>query len=129
MNIDEMAKAIEQELANYSEEVDEKLKKEIATVARECVDEIKANAHINQMGGTGEYLKNWTLKATKGKNYIRIIVHNKKTYRLTHLLENGHLLVKDGKVVGKTRPIPHIRPAEQSAERKLDGKVKVIVQG
>lgn len=57
-------------------------------------------------------------------NDIRIEVHNKTDYQLTHLLEDGYAKVNGGRVEGK----PHIGPAEQHAEEKLLKKVKVVVR-
>ena len=51
-----------------------------------------------------EYPKNLTYTEDK-HGYI---VHNKKTYRLAHLLNNGHRIIKNGRVVGSAKAKPHI---------------------
>lgn len=53
---------------------------------------------------SSEYPKNWTYTEDK-HGYI---VHNKKTYRLAHLLNNGHRIIKNGRVIGSAKAKPHI---------------------
>ena len=121
-NVDDLEKAIMDELWAYSGEVTEQLKTDVKQVAKECVRDIKNNAPKL----SGEYKKSWKLKtAYKSKEDIRIVIHSPKHYRLTHLLEHGHAKVGGGRVEGK----PHIGPAEQKAEEKLIKKVKVSISG
>lgn len=122
VKINNLADAVMQELQDYSDEVTEQLKKEVKQVAKECVKEIKQNAPEL----TGDYVKSWRQKTVfESSNDIRVVVHSKDEYRLTHLLEYGHAKVNGGRVPGKA----HIRPAELNAEEKLLKKVKVVVKG
>lgn len=121
-NVDDLEKAIMDELWAYSEEVTEQLKTDVKQVAKECMRDIKNNAPKL----TGAYKKSWKVKtAYEDKEDIRVIIHSQKHYRLTHLLEHGHAKVGGGRVEGK----PHIGPAEQKAEEKLIKKVKVSISG
>ena len=121
-NVDDLEKAIMDELWTYSEEVTDKLKTDAKQVAKECLRDIKNNAP----NLTGAYKKSWKVKkAYEDKEEIRVIIHSQKHYRLTHLLEHGHAKVGGGRVEGK----PHIGPAEQKAEEKLIKKVKVSISG
>lgn len=121
VSIDGLADAIMEELNNYSEEVTEKIKKDVKIVANNCKKEIQANAPRKD----GDYAESWYAKKVfESDKDIRMVVHNKKEYRLAHLLENGHAKVNGGRVAG----IPHIRPAEQNAEKELIGRVKVAVR-
>lgn len=121
-DVDDLEKAIMDELWAYSEEVTEQLKTDVKQVAKECLRDIKNNAP----NLTEAYKKSWKVKtAYEDKEDIRVIIHSQKHYRLTHLLEHGHAKVGGGRVEGK----PHIGPAEQKAEEKLIKKVKVSISG
>lgn len=122
VDIDDLASAIAEDLAKYSQEVTDGIKKEIKKVARECKQEIQDKSPVLM----GDYKDGWRIKiAFESKEDIRVVVHNKTDYRLTHLLENGHAKATGGRVDGK----PHIGPAEKNAEKKLIEKVKVVVRG
>lgn len=125
ISIKELATEITKELAQYSEDVAEEIKKEVENVAKETVQDIKENS----LQKTGEYKKGWTYKVQfENRESIRIRVYNKKKPQLTHLLENGHLIKsKSGKVIGRVEPHPHIRLAEQRAEKQLTRKVEMVV--
>lgn len=105
-----------QVLDDYAEEVRETAKKDIEKVARETAKELRNSSPKN----SGEYAKSWT--ATKqGNGYI---VHNKKHYRLTHLLENGHIVRNQYGTYGRVQGEKHIEPAEQKAAEELVRKIE-----
>ena len=121
-SIDQLADVIAQELADYSQEITDGIKQEVREVAKECRDEIKQNSPVL----TGSYKKGWRTKVNyEGREDIRVTVHNKTDYQLTHLLEDGH--TKQGGV-GRVEGKPHIAPAEQNAARKLENRVKVLIR-
>lgn len=122
ISIDDLADAIMEELHSFSEEITEEIKEDVKRVAKECMQDIKTDAPTE----SGAYKKSWRLKtAYESQNDIRIVVHSAKEYRLTHLLEYGH--AKRGG--GRVKSIPHIKPAEERAEKKLMQKVKITVSG
>ena len=122
VKIDGLADAIIKELSEYNQEVTDGVKQEVKAVAEECKTEIQQNSPKL----TGSYRKGWRdVVVFENANDIRVEVHNKTDYQLTHLLEDGHAKVNGGRVEGK----PHIGPAEQNAEEKLLKKVKVVVKG
>lgn len=120
ISIDDLADTLAEELAGYSQEVTDDLKREVKQVAKEMVSELKdTSPHAS-----GDYAKGWSVTTEhESAQDIRLRVLNRKKPQLTHLLENGHAKVSGGRVEGKA----HIGPAEQSAIRKLEGKVKVVV--
>ena len=121
IRIDELAGAVMDGLEDYFQEVTDSIKKDVKTVAKECKQDIQKKSPVRY----GGYRKSWkTTTLYEGRGGIRIIVHNGKYYRLTHLLENGHAKVSGGRVEG----IPHIQPAEDAAVRKLVRKAEVSIK-
>lgn len=75
---------------------------------------------------TGKYAKSWGVTREKGAfgENAKYIVHNKKRYRLTHLLEHGHVTA-NGK---RTRAIPHIKPVEEQVIREYEKQVREAIE-
>lgn len=67
----------------------------------------------------GSYKKGWVTSVLKSDGTYRKVVHN-KNYRLVHLLELGHKLVRDFEPYGEVPPKKHIEIAEKHAEEKVD---------
>ena len=121
INVNELAVTIQLSLQKYSQEVAEGLKEETRKVAKKTVKRLKDTSPKR----TGEYAKGWTSKVEyEGADEIRIKVRNRKKPQLTHILEHGHAKATGGRVAGR----PHIRPAEQEAEKELLSKVEEIVK-
>ena len=123
IKIDDLAKEIEKELENYSQDIADGVKADVKQVAQECRDEIKRNSPRL----TGDYAKGWRTETNfESREDIRITVHNKTNYQLTHLLEDGHA-GRGGTSNGAAPPYPHIGPAEENAAKKLEERVTVRV--
>ena len=74
---------------------------------------------------TGKYAKSWGVTredSSFGEN-AKYIIHNKKHYRVAHLLEHGHVMA-NGK---RTKAIPHIKPVEEQVIREYEKKFKNVV--
>lgn len=122
IKLSELALTIEKELADYSEDVTENLKKEVRAVAKDAVAKLKATSPRD----TGEYASGWKSRVEyESADDIRVRIYNSKKPQLTHVLENGHAKTNGGRVDG----IPHIGPVEKEVRDKLDAKVKVVVRG
>jgi len=104
-------------LRRYTEEVVEKVDEAAEQVANEAAEKLKSTSPER----TGKYAKSWTKTKKDGK----WIVHNKKHYRLTHLLEKGHAKVNGGRVAAKV----HIAPVEQVAIDDFIERVERAVEG
>ena len=92
---------------------------EVATerAAKYSVKELKKFKTDKSHRATGKYSTGWTY-AKRGSN--KFTVHNKKYYRLTHLLENGHDIIRNGAKVGYSEPIKHIKPVEEITEEAIN---------
>lgn len=92
--------------------------------AQQCCDDIKAYCESK---GWHEYADGWVVDVYRKTK--QAVVHNRDHYRLTHLLEKGHLITNKKGGVGFTAPFPHIRPAFDRARPKYieDIKNKTII--
>lgn len=84
----------------------------------------------NNGGRWKEYPKWWGV--TKQKNKV-VYIHNKRKYRLTHLLEKGHRTNYKSGVYGDktmTGAYPHIAPVEQEVAKMFEDKIvkKITIQ-
>ena len=60
------------------------------------------------------YASGWRTKKLKSRLSVSITVYNAKYPGLTHLLEKGHVVRNQhGGPYGRTKPQPHIAPAEE----------------
>ena len=125
ISIDDLARLIANDLAEYSEEVDDAVEKVITKTTKEALTVLKNNNNIPKM--TGKYKKSFYAKdlyKSKGKNegYFKMVVANRK-YQLTHLLENGHVN-RDG---SRTKAYPHWKDAQAIADT-LPDRIKGAIE-
>lgn len=62
---------------------------------------------------TGEYAKGWRAKRLEKRV---VAVYNAKQPGLTHLLENGHMIVNEKGSYGRTSGIKHIAPVNDEEQ-------------
>lgn len=112
---------------------------EVYEVLDECVDSVaeEASQKLRQVdkfapGGhpTGAYSGSWTNeKITTGIPTTKQVVLNEEHYRLTHLLENGHVIRNGtGRTFGRTGAYPHIEPVNAWANEELPKRVEQEIQ-
>ena len=123
----ELANAIKKALEDYSVEVGRGVRKAAEKTAREAVQKLKATSPKK----TGEYAAGWTSKkvrtAAKG-DIVDITIHNRTKPGLTHLLEKGHAVKKNGTVYGRAPAHVHIKPVEEEAVRRFEERVQEVIQ-
>jgi hypothetical protein len=122
INIDQLAAEIAKGLAEYSQDVVEKVNISSERVGKAAVKKLKQTSPKRY----GKYAKSWTMKTEKaiGQPDLRTIHVKAPHYRLTHLLEHGHAKVGGGRVEGR----PHIRPAEEEVIREFTAAVEEAIK-
>ena len=122
ISIDQLAAEIAKGLADYSQEVVEKVNISSEKVGKAAVKQLKSTSPKK----SGKYAKSWTMTTEKaiGQPDLRIIHAKAPHYRLTHLLEHGHAKVNGGRVEGK----PHIRPAEEMVIQDFTREVEEAIK-
>lgn len=111
-------------LNEYGEEAAEALESAVDSVRKQVVRKLKDTSP--KRAGHGEYARSWTFQKT-GKRArgvflggVNVTVYNREHYRLTHLLEYGHVIMnKKGGPYGRVRPYPHIGAAEELSIEEL----------
>lgn len=123
MQIDDLADTMQRILDGYQEDLVRGINEAGKVAAEECKKLLRQNSPKR----FGRYARSWSVKETPGRpgEPMRYTVYNKKYYRLTHLLEKGHAK-RSG---GRTRAIPHIAPAEETAKEKFIQDVEAAVRG
>lgn len=70
------------------------------------------------------YSSSWYVDEKKGVNFYHATVHNRKHYRLTHLLEYGHM-TRNGE---RTRAFRHIEPIDLYATSRIEKNIPAIIK-
>ena len=126
ISADDLAKEIEKTLQDWEKVTNEAAVKGLAVTAEKAVEKLQ-NAHpdgAEKWGSWDKYNASWGVKQDTSKNTSTMIIHNKKHYQLTHLLENGHAL-RNGGTSGK---FPHIGPVAEEAEDELLDNIKKFIK-
>lgn len=112
-------------LNEYSQDIQEGIKEAANKVGELGVNKLKANSPKN----TGKYASGWQLKKDGGNGYVHNTIHNKKYYRLTHLLERPHVIRNKYGTWGTLYPKrEHIAPVEQIVNKDFENAVKRVIQ-
>lgn len=108
-------------LLEYTDEVNVAADEAFEKVANECAKRLKETSPRR----TGKYARSWTVDSARRRGHIDTYwVHNKNYYRLTHLLEKGHVIENAKGTYGRTKARPHIAPVERWAESELPAEIK-----
>jgi hypothetical protein len=122
ISIDQLAAEIAKGLAEYSQDVVEKVNISSEAVGKAAVKQLKQTSPKRY----GNYAKSWTMKTEPevGQPHKRIVHAKAPHYRLTHLLEYGHAKAGGGRVEGR----PHIRPAEEMVIQEFMAEVEEAIK-
>lgn len=121
IDIENLAYEIAKTLTDYGQEIQKGVTKSAEKVAKKAVATLKTTSPKL----TGKYAKGWV--ATKEQEFAtdtNIIIHNKTSWQLSHLLENSHAL-RNG---GRSKPQVHIKPVEEQAILEFTQEVKGAIE-
>lgn len=114
--MDSLLKSMNSIIQNYITSVEVESNKIIKFCVQDAVKKLKETSPSD----SGDYAKNWSYKTRKVMyNNVYVIYNKAPTYRLTHLLENGHDVVVNGQKVGRALPQVHIEPVEGWLENEI----------
>lgn len=119
MTAQDFSARLSEMLQQYSDDISAKAAEAAEQTAKETVRHIKSAA---QFGGTGKYVRSLKIKNTAERrhgNFKFTVYSAAPYYRLTHLLENGHAIVKKGIKVGETRSFPHWAAGQDFVVRRF----------
>lgn len=117
LTVADLTKQINDILTNYCKDVDSTMLEVETEVAKEAIKKLK-NTSPRSGKATKHYADTWTDDKKAKKQYAETIIYNKQG-QLTHLLENGHDVVRHGKVVGHVAPQKHIKPVEEWVKEEM----------
>ena len=121
--IDQLANAISEQLKAFQNATDEVIKQAIDETGKSG----RAQLRNDSPKRTGAYSKSWAFGPNVTKRnphtYTRTLYAKSPHYRLTHLLEYGHRLVRNGRVIGRVRAIPHIAPVDEMVQEELEQRI------
>ena len=112
---------MEKILEEYSHRVVNVTNVAMGRVSRECVRKLRNTSPKK----TGDYASGWKTKQMISHGKVAdIIVHNATDYQLTHLLENGHVVVNAKGTYGRAPAKKHIGPVEEWANEELPREIE-----
>lgn len=131
-NYGSLAKTIQEELMNVGVEVNDDMQAVFDEVGKEAAKTLQKTSPKNPKGKhSGRYAKGWTYEKGKRANGQKCsgIVRNKTDPQLTHILEYGHPLVRNGEVVGNVEAIEHIRPVADWVAEETEKRLSKLLGG
>lgn len=125
IQIDNLSKAIKDELKVYSSSVVAGMKKANDECMKEFVSDTKRDAPKSKTKRSGTFAKNITSKSTLDTPNRKVNTWYVKNpeYRLTHLIKNGHA-TRNG---GRTKAQDFITPNYDKLEKKFEEEVKGVI--
>lgn len=111
---------MEKILDEYDVKVKRATNNAIDVVAKQAVQKLKNTSPKR----TGDYARGWGLKRDRGTGGIHTVTVKNRVYQLTHLLENGHVVVNAKGTFGRAPGIKHIKPVEEWANSELPQEIE-----
>lgn len=112
---EQLQSVVQQMLHDIPQKCDNAIDRAEATVSKKAVAELKATSPKGNGPQSGQYASGWASKKTGGG----VVIYNKTNPGLTHLLENGHDIVRNGRKVGAAAAQPHIKPVDDMVAEEM----------
>jgi len=130
-SIEARLKTITEGLAAFGVQIDEDVQQIFDEVGKEAVKQLKATSPVNEKSkNKGRYAKGWTYeRGKKVKGVTMSYIRNKTDPQLTHLLEYGHPIVRNGKVVGNAEAKEHIKPVADWVAEETNKRIQKSIGG
>ena len=133
-NFGSLAKTIQEELLNVGVACSDDMQEVFDEVGKEAAKKLRQTSPVNERSPQkGRYAKGWTYEKGKttynNQSKVKGVVRNKTDPQLTHILEYGHPLVRNGKVIGNVEPIEHIRPVADWVAEEIDKRLSKKLGG
>ena len=125
ISVEQISKAISNELKLYNSSVTEGMKKINDECMKEFVSDTKRDAPKSNLKRKGTFAKNITSKTTLETPNRKVNTWHVKDpeYRLTHLIKNGHAK-RNG---GRTKAQDFITPNYDKLEKNFDEGIKEVI--
>ena len=124
-------KTVQDQLAAFGVQIDDSIQEIFDDVGKEAVKMLKATSPVNEKSPQkGRYAKGWKYeRGKKVRGATMSYVRNAKDPQLTHLLEFGHPIVRNGVTVGNADPIPHIAPVAEWVAEEANKRIQKSIGG
>lgn len=127
-----LAKTIQEELMNVGVQISDEMQEMFDDIGKEAAKMLRETSPENEKSPQrGRYKRGWVYE--RGKRTYNFncagVVRNKTDPQLTHLLEYGHPLVRNGKVVGNVEAIPHIRYVAEWCAEEISNRSSKLLGG
>lgn len=110
----EVSSAVKELLTGYNQDVQDVIKKQTDVAAKELKALIQSTAPKRR----AKYSRSWRVKCTENTSFrYAKTVYSHKEYSLTHLLEDGHALIRGVRTIGKTKAYKHIAPSSEKIKK------------
>lgn len=110
-------------LNEYSSDIQEGIQAEAQSIGKQAVADLRATKGTYKIR-TGKYNAGWKVNTKKGRGEINCTVWNSTSWRLTHLLEKGHLN-RDG---SRTKAYVHIAPIEKKYVNEYQKNIEELIK-
>lgn len=125
----DLAEAVGGILADYAQVIGEALRESMREEAKKGIAKLKKTSPRSSgpaSMGKKHYADQWAAREELTRVTAKVTVYNKApTYRLAHLLENGHAKRGGGRTPGN----PHIKPVEDKMIKDFTEAVREAAQG